>query len=142
MCIRDSTGRGFIGDYTPQCRFGSASYPAIFINSTILHCTSPAAVGTTCTNIAVEVSCFNEYFTINGLTLQGVEFPSIDSVSPAIQSYINPSSIIVSTTPVESSDNVLCKFTLVTKADNGCLLYTSDAADEEDSVDIGGRRIL
>ena len=24
----------------------------------------------------------------------------------------------------------------------GCLLYTSDAADEEDSVDLGGRRIL
>ena len=25
---------------------------------------------------------------------------------------------------------------------NDCLLYTSDAADEEDSVDLGGRRIL
>ena len=26
--------------------------------------------------------------------------------------------------------------------DYGCLLYTSDAADEEDSVDLGGRRII
>eukprot|EP00658_Telonema_sp_P-2_P068560 TRINITY_DN57496_c0_g1_i1.p1 TRINITY_DN57496_c0_g1~~TRINITY_DN57496_c0_g1_i1.p1 ORF type:complete len:131 (+),score=18.08 TRINITY_DN57496_c0_g1_i1:246-638(+) len=26
--------------------------------------------------------------------------------------------------------------------DRGCLLYTSDAADEEDSVDLGGRRII
>ncbi len=26
--------------------------------------------------------------------------------------------------------------------DNGCLLYTSDAADERSSVDLGGRRIL
>ena len=26
--------------------------------------------------------------------------------------------------------------------DKDCLLYTSDAADEEDSVDLGGRRIL
>ena len=26
--------------------------------------------------------------------------------------------------------------------ENGCLLYTSDAADEEDSVDLGGRRII
>ena len=25
---------------------------------------------------------------------------------------------------------------------SSCLLYTSDAADEEDSVDLGGRRIL
>src|SRR5664279_5848747 len=29
------------------------------------------------------------------------------------------------------------------KVDTGaCLLYTSDAADEEDSVDLGGRRII
>eukprot|EP00658_Telonema_sp_P-2_P013184 TRINITY_DN14997_c0_g1_i1.p1 TRINITY_DN14997_c0_g1~~TRINITY_DN14997_c0_g1_i1.p1 ORF type:complete len:127 (+),score=17.57 TRINITY_DN14997_c0_g1_i1:248-628(+) len=26
--------------------------------------------------------------------------------------------------------------------DSACLLYTSDAADEEDSVDLGGRRII
>ena len=26
--------------------------------------------------------------------------------------------------------------------DDFCLLYTSDAADEEDSVDLGGRRII
>src|SRR5674536_82170 len=26
--------------------------------------------------------------------------------------------------------------------DRSCLLYTSDAADEEDSVDLGGRRII
>ena len=25
---------------------------------------------------------------------------------------------------------------------NSCILYTSDAADEEDSVDLGGRRII
>ena len=25
---------------------------------------------------------------------------------------------------------------------NICLLYTSDAADEEDSVDLGGRRLI
>eukprot|EP00658_Telonema_sp_P-2_P020471 TRINITY_DN18095_c0_g2_i1.p1 TRINITY_DN18095_c0_g2~~TRINITY_DN18095_c0_g2_i1.p1 ORF type:complete len:464 (+),score=101.35 TRINITY_DN18095_c0_g2_i1:196-1587(+) len=32
-------------------------------------------------------------------------------------------------------------FGIVT-GDNTCLLYTSDAADEEDSVDLGGRRII
>src|SRR5665648_1302155 len=32
------------------------------------------------------------------------------------------------------------KFTSVDH--NTCLLYTSDAADEEDSVDLGGRRII
>src|SRR5665648_1231121 len=31
---------------------------------------------------------------------------------------------------------------LITDMENGCLLYTSDAADEEDSVDLGGRRII
>ena len=29
-----------------------------------------------------------------------------------------------------------------TKGDEGCLLYTSDAADERSSVDLGGRRII
>ena len=28
------------------------------------------------------------------------------------------------------------------REDSACLLYTSDAADEEDSVDLGGRRII
>ena len=31
---------------------------------------------------------------------------------------------------------------LVDVFNNVCLLYTSDAADEEDSVDFGGRRII
>ena len=29
-----------------------------------------------------------------------------------------------------------------TELDKGCLLYTSDAADERSSVDLGGRRII
>ena len=29
-----------------------------------------------------------------------------------------------------------------TQHKKACLLYTSDAADEEDSVDLGGRRII
>src|SRR5664280_3247646 len=32
--------------------------------------------------------------------------------------------------------------TLLSQYVRGCLLYTSDAADEEDSVDLGGRRII
>src|SRR5664279_6549740 len=35
--------------------------------------------------------------------------------------------------PRKSLGNLTC---------NPCLLYTSDAADEEDSVDLGGRRII
>src|SRR5664279_6155747 len=31
---------------------------------------------------------------------------------------------------------------LTAEAIKNCLLYTSDAADEEDSVDLGGRRII
>ena len=30
----------------------------------------------------------------------------------------------------------------MTRLNKLCLLYTSDAADEEDSVDLGGRRII
>eukprot|EP00656_Telonema_subtile_P026468 TRINITY_DN2843_c0_g1_i8.p1 TRINITY_DN2843_c0_g1~~TRINITY_DN2843_c0_g1_i8.p1 ORF type:complete len:101 (+),score=20.97 TRINITY_DN2843_c0_g1_i8:98-400(+) len=35
-----------------------------------------------------------------------------------------------------------CAVLLPGAAPRGCLLYTSDAADEEDSVDLGGRRII
>src|SRR5664280_3917004 len=35
-----------------------------------------------------------------------------------------------------STKNSFCRVFIV------CLLYTSDAADEEDSVDLGGRRII
>src|SRR5664280_3747368 len=37
--------------------------------------------------------------------------------------------------------SVVKKGTLLADIDSTCLLYTSDAADEEDSVDLGGRRI-
>src|SRR5665648_1209193 len=36
----------------------------------------------------------------------------------------------------------LKEIAVMTASHNGCLLYTSDAADEEDSVDLGGRRII
>ncbi len=31
---------------------------------------------------------------------------------------------------------------MIIMRENGCLLYTSDAADERSSVDLGGRRII
>eukprot|EP00656_Telonema_subtile_P054859 TRINITY_DN8295_c0_g1_i1.p1 TRINITY_DN8295_c0_g1~~TRINITY_DN8295_c0_g1_i1.p1 ORF type:complete len:229 (-),score=12.81 TRINITY_DN8295_c0_g1_i1:14-700(-) len=41
------------------------------------------------------------------------------------------------------SDYIFDRFPLaVDNASMSCLLYTSDAADEEDSVDLGGRRII
>src|SRR5665648_1268712 len=44
-----------------------------------------------------------------------------------------------SATPVARRVRPLFKLNDLLRA---CLLYTSDAADEEDSVDLGGRRIL
>ena len=35
-----------------------------------------------------------------------------------------------------------CKWKTILCTKDCCLLYTSDAADEEDSVDLGGRRII
>src|SRR5665648_1205489 len=44
----------------------------------------------------------------------------------------------------ETEDNILKALeTMLAHYDvKSCLLYTSDAADEEDSVDLGGRRII
>eukprot|EP00658_Telonema_sp_P-2_P016581 TRINITY_DN16439_c0_g1_i2.p1 TRINITY_DN16439_c0_g1~~TRINITY_DN16439_c0_g1_i2.p1 ORF type:complete len:169 (-),score=17.31 TRINITY_DN16439_c0_g1_i2:44-550(-) len=41
-----------------------------------------------------------------------------------------------------SVDGVACPGSPVPTEPPTCLLYTSDAADEEDSVDLGGRRII
>eukprot|EP00658_Telonema_sp_P-2_P020667 TRINITY_DN18188_c0_g1_i1.p1 TRINITY_DN18188_c0_g1~~TRINITY_DN18188_c0_g1_i1.p1 ORF type:complete len:164 (-),score=26.85 TRINITY_DN18188_c0_g1_i1:110-601(-) len=42
----------------------------------------------------------------------------------------------------ESASHVATVVSPVLCVDTTCLLYTSDAADEEDSVDLGGRRII
>ena len=41
-----------------------------------------------------------------------------------------------------ASASILGKNTAACLQNGFCLLYTSDAADEEDSVDLGGRRII
>src|SRR5665648_1254656 len=58
-------------------------------------------------------------------------------------------SVLASTTPAIKYTKIDCsvKFlpaiiTVSSALPSFCLLYTSDAADEEDSVDLGGRRII
>src|SRR5664279_6564847 len=41
-----------------------------------------------------------------------------------------------------SVNKILQQFLVENPGYTPCLLYTSDAADEEDSVDLGGRRII
>ena len=41
-----------------------------------------------------------------------------------------------------NSEKSLVLISNLSSSNYGCLLYTSDAADEEDSVDLGGRRII
>ena len=45
---------------------------------------------------------------------------------------------IPSATTADSRDSIAPNIAIV----NACLLYTSDAADERSSVDLGGRRII
>src|SRR5665648_655002 len=52
---------------------------------------------------------------------QQIEIPSTKNITPETN---------ITTQPV------------IDKKNDNCLLYTSDAADEEDSVDLGGRRII
>src|SRR5664280_3092650 len=44
--------------------------------------------------------------------------------------------------PTESKELLTDAMTASATQQRSCLLYTSDAADEEDSVDLGGRRII
>src|SRR5665648_960977 len=47
--------------------------------------------------------------------------------------------LVTSVTPIALISSTVCIPIAISGA---CLLYTSDAADEEDSVDLGGRRII
>ena len=40
------------------------------------------------------------------------------------------------------AENIIVGFARIAGRSLGCLLYTSDAADERSSVDLGGRRII
>ena len=53
--------------------------------------------------------------------------------------YLDKGETIASATMPEQSLYIIVSGILHTYT---CLLYTSDAADEEDSVDLGGRRII
>ena len=47
------------------------------------------------------------------------------------------------TDPANTTDNTISRKSTICAGDtNGCLLYTSDAADERSSVDLGGRRTI
>eukprot|EP00656_Telonema_subtile_P003169 TRINITY_DN1144_c0_g1_i5.p1 TRINITY_DN1144_c0_g1~~TRINITY_DN1144_c0_g1_i5.p1 ORF type:complete len:119 (-),score=15.64 TRINITY_DN1144_c0_g1_i5:3-359(-) len=52
-----------------------------------------------------------------------------------------PSKFAPSSPPQSHSSGVFRRF-IIKSSFKTCLLYTSDAADEEDSVDLGGRRII
>src|SRR5664280_3601617 len=43
---------------------------------------------------------------------------------------------------IDSAGAIPARYLPCSSSDEPCLLYTSDAADEEDSVDLGGRRII
>ena len=44
---------------------------------------------------------------------------------------------------IVSTNEVVASFDVqIARLDQACLLYTSDAADERSSVDLGGRRII
>ena len=43
---------------------------------------------------------------------------------------------------MEVGKTIRLKGAFIVTCDNACLLYTSDAADERSSVDLGGRRII
>ena len=50
--------------------------------------------------------------------------------------------LLADATKAAADANPDAKFAIIDSPSNACLLYTSDAADERSSVDLGGRRII
>ena len=89
----------------------------------------------------VVLMLFEEWFTIDTTLFHFVSKVEVDLV----KSYggekqntprsFSESMLTIAEQEFESVPGRMVKYTI-------CLLYTSDAADEEDSVDLGGRRII
>ena len=77
-----------------------------------------------------------EGYAINTVRIAGVEheFSSVPGVKEDVTNIILNLKQVRFKQVVEEFENEKVSIT--------CLLYTSDAADEEDSVDLGGRRII
>ena len=81
-------------------------------------------------------------FTLNSHELDFAKHPYdplvINSTEKLMEtfekSFANGKEALATTTEAELEKNWVLR--------NGCLLYTSDAADERSSVDLGGRRII
>ena len=78
---------------------------------------------------------------ITKLHEEGVEFLSTGGTRQFIESLGYPCKAVEDLTTYPSILGGRVK-TLHPKVFGGCLLYTSDAADELDGVDLGGRRII
>src|SRR5665648_1269372 len=80
---------------------------------------------------------------INGLVQNNVPLDHI-YVDPLVQPISTNSTFAVEF--INSVEAIMTRFkgvhTMCGLSNISCLLYTSDAADEEDSVDLGGRRII
>ena len=74
--------------------------------------------------------------TVGELPAEGTSVPAFDLVGadlgPVASDEFTGQRMVLNIFP--SLDTGVCA--------QSCLLYTSDAADEEDSVDLGGRRII
>src|SRR5665648_1266707 len=82
---------------------------------------------------------------VSAATARPDDIPEELKAGLAIASIIRPFSITGVTTMIKPEIKLLLYSLNLLKGNECiivCLLYTSDAADEEDSVDLGGRRII
>ena len=91
--------------------------------------------------VDVSVICFVFFFQAEDGIRDLVRSRGLGDVYKRQESL--PSSLSHSTWPgANSSLSVTIRCFFTTPMGGGCLLYTSDAADERSSVDLGGRRII
>ena len=103
-----------------------------------------------CSELTTRMFVVNTGADLTYVGLRSIEL--INSVNSIVK-FVNPSKLIdipgsieatIKVTPIDATKDA--SGTLLIKDRSGkvwnCLLYTSDAADERSSVDLGGRRII
>src|SRR5678810_387455 len=154
MCIRDSCNNQLPYTWNGQTYNAAGTYSVTLTSSS--GCDSIATLNLTVNSVVTSTTdvsiCNNQLpYTWNGQTYNAAGTYSVTLTSSSGCDSIATLNLTVNSAVTSTTDVTICNnqlpYTWNGQTYNAggtysCLLYTSDAADERSSVDLGGRRII
>ena len=137
------SGRGFVGGLgAVQCKIGNFVANGTVLDATKMLCVSPIATGTSCTVDTVDVSIYNNIFTVNRLPLRRIDFPKLRSALPDLQHFYSPQALTVDTMRADESAHTRCKYAAVTRSNNNTIVFNGSVVVNGTSYAQDGRILI